>query len=133
MTKLPPNDPQEARDYFSRRLTFTLGPMDVHSLLEDGAEFTLIDVRAAEDYSREHIPGALNLPEGRWRSLAGLAKNKMNVIYCYSQHCHLGSRAAFQFAGAGYQVMEMEGGFKSWKESAFPTEGELPNEERKSA
>jgi rhodanese-related sulfurtransferase len=133
MTELHPNDPQEAREFFSRKLSYSIGPAEVKALLDQDTDFALIDVRAAEDYAKEHVPGALNLPEGRWKSLAGLEKNKVNVVYCYNQQCHLAARAAFQFAGAGYQVMELEGGFKTWKEQSLPVEGGAEEEARKTA
>jgi rhodanese-related sulfurtransferase len=43
----------------------------------------------------------------------------MNIIYCYAQNCHLGANAAMQFASKGYSVMEMDGGFESWKEQGL--------------
>jgi rhodanese-related sulfurtransferase len=122
MTNLPKNNPQEAEEYFSRKLSFTLGPTDVKALLEKDADFALIDVRDADAYAHEHIPGALNLPEGRWSSFAGLDKAKVNVLYCYNEQCHLAARAAFQFAVAGYSVMELEGGFAVWKAGGFDIE-----------
>ena len=40
----------------------------------------------------------------------------MRPPFCYSQVCHLAATAAVEFAGKGYSVMEMEGGFEAWKE-----------------
>lgn len=125
MPELHLNDPQEAKEYFSRKLSFTLGPAEVKHYQEGDESFVLLDVRQAEDYAKEHIPGALNLPEGRWASLAGLDKHKIHILYCYNQQCHLAARAAFQFASAGYSVMEMDGGFQAWKDFQYETEKEL--------
>lgn len=131
---IPVNDPQEAKDFFARKLSFTLGPVDLQNRLGSGTEFTIIDVRQADDYKKEHIPGAIHLPEGRWSSLAGLQKSLTNVIYCYSQDCHLAARAAFQFASLGYPVVELEGGFAGWKAHSFAVEGEEGlDEEKRSA
>jgi rhodanese-related sulfurtransferase len=85
---------------------------------------SVIDVRAAEDYRKGHVPGAVNLPEEKWSTYAGLREEGLNVIYCYSQVCHLAATAALEFAGKGYSVMEMEGGFEAWKEHNLEIETE---------
>jgi rhodanese-related sulfurtransferase len=134
MNMLHPNDPQEAREFFGRKLRFTVGPWDLKTLEKQGADFAILDLRRSEDYASEHIPGALSLPEGRWPSLAGLSKTGVNVLYCYNQQCHLAARAAFQFAQAGYSVMELEGGFQAWKDAKLGVErGEWAGNEPKSA
>jgi rhodanese-related sulfurtransferase len=89
--------------------------MDVEFERKTETPFNIIDVRAPEDYAEGHIPGALNLPEDKWTTLSGLAKEKLNVVYCYNQTCHLAGRAALFFAEMGYPVSEMEGGFEDWK------------------
>jgi rhodanese-related sulfurtransferase len=83
---------------------------------------TVVDVRAAEDFAEGHIPGAVNLPKDQWQTLKGLRKDKTNVLYCYSQVCHLAATAAVEFAGEGYPVMELDGGWRWWKDEAFPIE-----------
>lgn len=110
------NDPAAAIKYFEEKMNFLIGPAEVHKLIERGAEINIVDVRAAEDYIKSHIPYAVNLPQDQWRMLDGLHKDKMNIVYCYSQNCHLAARAALEFANKGFPVMEMEGGFASWEE-----------------
>jgi rhodanese-related sulfurtransferase len=39
------------------------------------------------------------------------------IVYCYSNTCPLGLQAISEFARHGYSVIEMEGGFKAWKEN----------------
>ena len=79
----------------------------------------IIDVRESKDFKKGHVPGAINLPQEKWGTLAGLRRDTMNIIYCYSQTCHLGAHAAMQFAAKGFSVMEMDGGFESWKEQGL--------------
>jgi len=55
--------------------------------------------------------------------LEGLAKDKLNVVLCYSQVCHLAATAAFEFAAQGYSVMELEGGFKACANTGLPIDG----------
>ena len=37
--------------------------------------------------------------------------------------CHLAATAAVEFAGKGFSVMELDGGFKAWREHGLPMEG----------
>ncbi len=91
-------------------------------MMQQGEAINVVDVRAAEDYAEGHIPGAINLPKDQWRTLKGLRQDKINVLYCYSHVCHLAAAAAVEFAGRGYPVMELEGGFRVWKEGEFDVE-----------
>jgi rhodanese-related sulfurtransferase len=115
-TQLRPVDPVKAKEYFEDKITFTTGPIELDRMLREEEELAVIDVRAAEDYAEGHIPGAINLPKEKWETFEGLEKDKTNVLYCYSQVCHLAATAAVEFASNGYPVMEMDGGFKAWRE-----------------
>jgi rhodanese-related sulfurtransferase len=68
------------------------------------------------------VPGAINLPKGSWDKPEGLRKDAMNVVYCYTQQCHLAANACVRFASQGYPVMEMDGGFEAWQENELETE-----------
>ena len=110
------HDPARAKTYFEDKLAFTTGPVELEGWIKTHEDnLIVVDVRDGEDYAKGHIPGAINLPKDRWDSLKGLAKNKTNVVYCYSQQCHLAASACVYFSSRGYPVMEMEGGFGAWK------------------
>src|SRR6476620_7480195 len=102
-TELKKNDPNKAREYFESKMAFTTGPVELARNLQR-PDVAVIDVRAAEDYQKGHIPGSINLPHSRWSSCEGLRKDALNVLYCYSQVCHLAATAAVEFAGKGYSV-----------------------------
>jgi rhodanese-related sulfurtransferase len=127
-TKLTIPDPTRAREFFEDKMTFTTGPVELNRLIKGHENINVIDVRAEEDYREGHIPGAINLPQDKWSTLEGLSKDKANVLYCYSQVCHLAAAAACEFAAQGYPVMEMDGGFEAWKENDL--EIEKPRAER---
>jgi len=130
-TELKINDPAKARAYFEDKLAFTTGPVELDRMIHEGAGINVVDVRAAEDYAKGHIPGAVNLPQDRWDTLEGLQREKINVLYCYTQTCHLAANAAFRFADKGYPVMEMDGGFEAWKEADLDIEREAVNRLKK--
>jgi rhodanese-related sulfurtransferase len=121
LATLQKTDPARAREYFEDKMAFTTGPIELeHELGSD--EVNIVDVRAEEDYRKGHIPGAKSLPKARWDTLEGLEKDKTNVLYCYSQVCHLAATAGAQFAGRGYAVKELEGGFAGWKDHGLRIE-----------
>jgi rhodanese-related sulfurtransferase len=117
--------PAEARRYFEDKLAFTTGPVELDRWLKSGEDnLVVVDVREAEDYAKAHIPGAINIPKEQWDNPRGLGKNKTNVVYCYTQQCHLAANACVRFASQDYPVMELEGGFETWKEHEFDTEAQ---------
>jgi len=114
-----------ARKYFEDKLAFTTGPLELDRWMKAAEDnLVIVDVRAEEDFVKGHIPGAINLPKERWHDPQGLSKNKTNVVYCYTQQCHLAANACVQFAAMEYPVMELEGGFAVWKEKEFDIEEE---------
>jgi rhodanese-related sulfurtransferase len=119
-------DTQGALNFFQNKVAYTTGPVELSYLIKEGQgydrDFTVVDVRDAEDFAKAHIPGAINLPRDRWSSPEGLSADKPNILYCYTQQCHLAAKAGAQFAKKGFPVMEMEGGFRAWQDAGLPTE-----------
>lgn len=109
--------------YFEDKLEFSLGPLELKEKLDHNQVF-LVDVRRKEDYEKEHIPQAISIPKNDLEEKLGLLlKDRVTVVYCYSQQCHLAARAALILAKNGYPVMELEGGIDSWKNDyGFPLE-----------
>ena len=116
------NDPTKALAYFQDKLAFTTGPVELSRWIEAKQPVNIIDVRLPDAYGDGHVPGAVNLPKDQWGTLKGVAKDRLNVLYCYSQVCHLAATAAAEFAARGYSVMELEGGFDTWEKMQLPVE-----------
>ncbi len=114
--------PRKAHKYFKAKMEFTTGPMELDQMIKDHENINLIDVRSFEDYTLEHIPGAINLPRGKWETCSGLSRETVNIIYCYSEDCHLSAEASLEFSSKGFSVMELEGGFDGWKVNNLPIE-----------
>src|SRR5690348_16494162 len=114
-------------------MAFTTGPVELGRMMQSrDNHISIIDVRAAEDFAKGHIPGAVNVPRERWDNPQGLHKDRTNVVYCYSQVCHLAANACVTFASKGFPVMELEGGFETWKEYDMEVDGETVNRLKKS-
>lgn len=122
-------DTQAATKYFEDKLNYVSNPWSVKKVSEGKVEGVIIDLRTKEDFDKGHIPGAINIAfdkydsfEGTQTEFPGLAKNKINYLYCYEILCNLSQKAAKKFSSLGYPVREVEGGFKTWQEHNFPVE-----------
>jgi len=115
---------RDAVRYFREKMEFTAGPAELDHMIKDHEDIVIVDVRRPEDYVKSHIPRAINLPREQWPTLAGLELEKRNVVYCYTQQCHLATDACLTFAQKGFRVVELEGGFRAWEESNLAVEGE---------
>jgi rhodanese-related sulfurtransferase len=123
MQMIPQNqDTARAKAFFEQKIAFTIGPHEVSQAIKAHENIVIVDVREADDYAKGHVPGAINLPKGNWDNPDGLQKNRTNIVYCYTQQCHLAAHACVHFAGQGYPVMEMEGGFEAWRENDLESE-----------
>ena len=128
------HDPAKARAYFEDKLAFTIGPVELDRWIKSEEDnLVVVDVRAAQDFAKGHIPGAINLPKEKWNQPQGLEKGKTNVVYCYSQQCHLAANACARFAASDYPVMELEGGYDAWKEHELEIEEESAHRFKTSA
>ena len=120
-------DLAKAREHFASRLAFTTGVHELDYLVQHpqeqhGSDFTVVDVRFPRDFAAGHVPGAINLPKGKWQNAKGLRKDAVHYLYCYDQTCHLAVEAAVELTRQGYKVVEVEGGFDRWQTKGFRSE-----------
>lgn len=73
-------------DYEKRIETFRISANDLESLLKSKPQSViLIDVRDPEEFAKEHIAGAINIPAASFAALSsGLEKEKRVIVYCNS-------------------------------------------------
>lgn len=95
----------------------TLSPRDARAALDCGAR--LVDIRGADEFARERIPGAINLPLDR---VATLPRDERAVIF----HCKSGMRTAanagaLAAAAAGAPAYILEGGIEAWRTAGQTT------------
>ena len=104
-----------------------IGPETARALNERGVRF--IDVRAAVNYGRGHIPGAINLSLPVALSKESLAKvvgkDDEVVFSCMGKYCPYSAIASAKALAWGYtHVDRFAGGFPAWKDAGFPVECE---------
>lgn len=82
---------------------------------EDWKKLYVLDVRDADQFGKEHIPGAVNI---EWRKVFAertkLPKDKTIVAYCNTGS--FSAQSAMALRMAGYEnVRILHGGFNEWK------------------
>jgi rhodanese-related sulfurtransferase len=89
-------------------------PAEAQRLIQSGAK--LIDIREPDEYAREHIPAATNVPVA---ALDRLDTGDCAVIF----HCRSGARtqanAARLTAAAGGPCYVVEGGIDAWRRAGL--------------
>jgi rhodanese-related sulfurtransferase len=111
-----------ARDFFAQKLAYVTGPVELDAMIRRLEAITVVDVRLPEDFREGHVPGAINLPQGRWHTLDGLSTDRTAVLYGYTPTCQLATAAAVELAARGIPVVEMQGGFDTWNAYGLPVE-----------
>ncbi len=118
----------QAGAFFAAKLACETDPADVWRAIETGSiDFVLVDCRAAGNYTKAHLPGAVNLP---WQEItperiAALPDLPL-VTYCWGPSCNAAAKGAQRLAALGRQVKEMIGGLEYWIREGHPTEGKRP-------
>jgi hydroxyacylglutathione hydrolase len=93
---------------------------EVHEHLKD-SEYTILDVRSANEFAEGHIPGAINIHGGQLRNrLAELPEGSLIV------HCQGGDRSSIAIGilekANSLTLYNVPGGFNEWKQHNFEIE-----------
>ena len=87
----------------------------------DGTDYTLVDLREADAFLTGAIDGAVNMPYSRFaESAETLPKDKPVILYCYRGNWS--REIAEQLAEAGYDAVNLEGGYDAYRALAADPE-----------
>jgi len=96
---------------------------DIKKRLDAGEKMILVDTREDNEWAKGHIPGAVHLGRGiieRDVETTIPDKNATLVLYCGGGF--RSALAADNLQKMGYKnVISMDGGWRGWTESNFPT------------
>lgn len=95
---------------------------DVHDAMSSGQQdFVLLDVRGPALYAKGHVPGALNLPQGKIveAKMKDYPPDMLFVVYCAGPHCNGAHRGALRLARLGRPVKLMIGGITGWLDEGY--------------
>jgi len=99
----------------------TVTPREAKRLVEDGA--VLVDIREADEHSRESIPGSRHLPLSKLDEADFAAHRGQVVVF----HCRSGARTQSNStrlaakAGDMCEAFVVEGGLEAWRTAGLPT------------
>ncbi len=84
--------------------------------LIDQSEAVIVDIRSAQAYQADHLPGAVNISHANWLdTLNALEFDTPILVYC--AHGIASHQAAQQIADLGFeQVFNLTGGYSAWKQ-----------------
>lgn len=88
-------------------------------LVKNGA--VLIDIREADEYAREHIPGARHHPLSRLdKKTLERPSNGVVVFHCRSGARTQSNAARLASAAQNCEAYALEGGLNAWKKAGLP-------------
>ena len=97
----------------------TISPERAAALVREGG--VLVDVREADEYAREHIPGARHHALSRIDVESPVRPgDDVLVFHCRSGTRTLGNAPRLNAAAPDCQVFILEGGIDAWKKAGFP-------------
>jgi len=106
---------------------------DLKAMIDASEDFYLLSVRSAEDYAKEHILGANNVPFNKdlVANLGSVPKDKKVVVYCYSGQT--AGQAVAIMRLLGYDAVSLNGGMgvaanapNGWKNKGYLVESSSP-------
>ena len=105
-------------------MTETISAEGLKEKMDDGEDFTLINVLSSDEYEKEHIPGSINIPyQDIAKHYKELNKDKEIIVHCSDEFCDASSIAYEKLKKLGFDnVKEFEGGIDEWKENGYPLE-----------
>ncbi len=102
---------------------------ELKSLMDQGADFLLVDLLGEKSYESLHVPGAVGVDPGegfteRIDELTGGDKSKKVIVYGANFKDELSTAKAWDLIGSGYEdVLDFKGGLKDWAAELYPLEG----------
>jgi rhodanese-related sulfurtransferase len=122
VSSIPAAPSDRAAHHFGTAFEYETDCADVHAAMAEGQQdFVLLDVRGPALYEKGHVPGALNLPQGKIveAKLTAYPMETLFVVYCAGPHCNGAHRGALRLARLGRPVKLMIGGVRGWLDEGF--------------
>ncbi|MCD7879112.1 MAG: rhodanese-like domain-containing protein [Candidatus Gastranaerophilales bacterium] len=114
-------DLSRAKKYFEDIISYTVGPFTLDEMIAHRIDsINIVDVREYNDYIEGHIPYAVHIPYKEAKDhVEMLDKDKVTVIYTYSDSCPRAYNSALELIEKHYPAVVLRGGFKEWKKFEF--------------
>lgn len=129
-----PTHDQLIKDYYLIENAVHVSPHSLRKKMDKGeTNYTLVDLRSSQEYEKEHIITAINIPtykdpntsisldgekEEKERIISqfkALPKDKDIIVYCYSMPCMTGRKIGKLLAENGIYVKSLNIGWNEWR------------------
>jgi len=100
----------------------SISPTQAQEMIKKGEKVTLLDVRTPDEFTQEHIDGAILIPLQTLDKNLGLianVKNQKILVYCHSGNRSVS--ASRILADNGFTPLNVKGGITEWKAQGLPT------------
>jgi rhodanese-related sulfurtransferase len=95
----------------------------VKRLLDAGERLVLIDLRPANEFEQNRLPGARSIPIGELANRLGeIPKTGRVVLYCACKTYDVADRAAFLETRGYRNIFIMPEGYPGWLKRGYPVE-----------
>lgn len=135
MSTLNINNPSQEdliRSFYETETAVLVSPHGLRKdMMKGESDFILVDVRSQEEYEREHIIGAVNVPAYKdpetsaygdverivnsFQTLIDENPDKDLIVYCYSVPCMTGRKVGKMLADHDIFVKELGVGWNEWR------------------
>jgi len=124
-----PTKEELMEDFYLTETAIHVSPHHLRKAISKGDDsFIIVDLRSQEEYEKEHILGAINIPayknpdksaygdvERIVGEFAKLPKDKDIIVYCYSIPCMTGRKVGKMLAEEGIYVQHLGIGWNEWR------------------
>lgn len=129
---IPPSQDRLIAGFYETETAVMVSPHGLRKKIMEGKkDFVLVDVRSKEEYEKEHVIGAVNIPAYKDRetsaygdverivnsfsSLIEENPDKEIIVYCYSMPCMTGRKVGHMLADHNIFVKELGVGWNEWR------------------
>lgn len=119
-------------EFYDTENAVHVSPHSIRKAMDKGdSSFVLVDLRSEQEYTKEHVIGAVNIPAykdpdtsaygdrerivGSFRELQAANPGKDIVVYCYSMPCMTGRKIGKMLAENGIYVKHLGIGWNEWR------------------
>lgn len=99
----------------------TISMRQLESIIDQGGDFVLLDVREPEEFAAGHLEGAVNLPLGDIRRAPEFL-SRDRIIFVYCTHGGSSIQAARELDRMGYRAVNAYGGLSYYRGRHFREE-----------
>lgn len=127
-----PSSEELMKEFYLTENYIHVSPHGLRKHMDQGdGNSLLVDLRSQQEYEKEHIIGAINIPAYRdpdtsayeevdrivamFRSLKERNPGKDIIVYCYSMPCMTGRKIGKMLAEHGIYIKHLEIGWNEWR------------------